>query len=294
VFGWSSRFSAAFRSCSDKRASAPKVLSASCRKLRTDSSLHHLRHRHKVIPFRLVPGNQPVRNDDRPRPVIPKCPMRSIMQQNHIPAVNVRYDFFLNVLHRRRTPVIAGDIPHHGHQSQPARLSQRLRSSTSERRTEQIRMFAHGIRNRLSALQQFFSNLTDGFKSQMRMSKSMVADHMSSLHHIPNNIGTLSHISPHQKKCRFDFMPGQNIQQLLRVRIIGPVVIRQSQLFRSAGQSRKRSSIPLASRRHRLITSRERRRDACRCEDWDEHDADCKRQYLNSPQRHTATHKIHA
>src|SRR5271154_836026 len=59
------------------------------------------------------------------------------------------------------------------------------------------------------------------------MTHGMVADKMPCGANSPDNLRTLPHEASNQKKGGADVMPGEHIEQLLRVRIIGTVIIRQ-------------------------------------------------------------------
>ncbi len=51
-----------------------------------------------------------------------------------------------------------------------------------------------------------------------------------------SDVGTLLHVAADQKKCGANIVPGQNIQQAQRVRIVRTIIVGERQLFR-AGDS---------------------------------------------------------
>ena len=69
------------------------------------------------------------------------------------------------------------------------------------------------------------------------MSEGVVPDHMSGLHQFANDVRPLLHIASDQKKRGVNIVPGQNVQQAQGVRIVGPIIVGERQLLRSAAQS---------------------------------------------------------
>jgi len=146
------------------------------------------------------------------------------MQQNHIAAVNIRYNFLLNVFHRRRVPVIARHIPHDGFKSKLPRQTKCPRPPPAPRRTKKVRVLAHGLADGLAALLDFLANAPGRKKNQLRMGEGMIADHVSPARNFPRDIRPLLHEAPDQKKSGPDVVFAQHIQQPQRVRIIRSIV----------------------------------------------------------------------
>src|SRR5580692_8157376 len=105
------------------------------------------------------------------------------------------------------------------------------------------------------------------------MAESMIANDMPGLRQLESDIRPLLCVSPDQKKRRLRVVPGQNLQQTERVRVVGAVVENQRQLPASRSHSAKRSTVPLPGRRHGLIASGNRRCHGTSSEDEATHNA---------------------
>lgn len=86
------------------------------------------------------------------------------------------------------------------------------------------------------------------------MSEGMVADYVSTLRNLGNDIRALANITADQKKRALSIMPPENIEQVERVRVIRPVVEGQRDLLRTSRTSAERASKPLAGWRKRLVS----------------------------------------
>ncbi len=60
----------------------------------------------------------------------------------------------------------------------------------------------------------------------------MVSNHVSGLYQFANDVRSLLHVAADQEKCCVDIVPGQHFQQAQGVRIVGPVIVSERQLFR--------------------------------------------------------------
>ena len=90
-------------------------------------------------------------------------------------------------------------------------------------------------------------------ESQQRMSEGVVSDDVSGFHQFANDVWTLLHVAPDQKKCGVNIVPRQYFQQAQSMRIVGTVIVSKRQLLRSAAQPGKCTAKPLPGRRHGLI-----------------------------------------
>ena len=66
------------------------------------------------------------------------------------------------------------------------------------------------------------------------MAIRMVANFMSCSQYGAGNLRTLAHVLADKKKRGARIVPGQNIQQMHRVRIVRPIIERQRDLIRIA------------------------------------------------------------
>ena len=64
------------------------------------------------------------------------------------------------------------------------------------------------------------------------MGEGMVSDHVSGFHQFANDVRPLLHVAADQEKCGVNIVPGQDFQQAQGVRIVGPVIVSERQLFR--------------------------------------------------------------
>ena len=104
------------------------------------------------------------------------------------------------------------------------------RPPSSPWRTEQIGVFTDRVLNRIPALRDFAANALARLEGQQRMREGVVPDDVSALGDFGGDIGPLMHIAADQKKCCMNGIPGQNVKQVLRMWIIGPVIKGQRNL----------------------------------------------------------------
>ena len=53
-----------------------------------------------------------------------------------------------------------------------------------------------------------------------------------------NNVRALLDVTADQEKCGVNIVPGQDFQQTQSMRIVGPVIVSERQLFRAAARAR--------------------------------------------------------
>ena len=92
-------------------------------------------------------------------------------------------------------------------------------------------MRADGLCDRLTAIHDFFSDVRAGPEDQQRVSERVVPDHMALLRDFAHDVRSLPHIASNQKERRANVVPGQNIEQMQRVWIVGAVIEGQRDLL---------------------------------------------------------------
>jgi hypothetical protein len=84
----------------------------------------------------------------------------------------------------------------------------------------------------------------------------VVADYVSTLGDFADDVGPLTDIAANQEERSLDIMSRQNVKQIARVRIVGPIVEGQCDLLRSSVAAAESASKPLPGRGKRLISGR--------------------------------------
>ena len=126
------------------------------RRLQRGCSLpHHPRNGDKFITFGFVPRNQPIGSDHRLRAIRSHLLVPAVVQQDHVAAANLLSDFALDDGCWRRVPVIARDIPHDRLEAKFTRDAEHRRAASSERRAEEIGVFADCVLQRGAAFGEF-------------------------------------------------------------------------------------------------------------------------------------------
>src|SRR5271155_133632 len=90
------------------------------------------------------------------------------------------------------------------------------------------------------------------------MAESMIANHVSSPHHLAHDIRPLLYVAPNEKKRCLHVVPREHVEQMQRVRVVRTIVESQSQLLGSRLEPGKSPAIPLPTRPHTLIPSNNR------------------------------------
>ncbi len=88
----------------------------------------------------------------------------------------------------------------------------------------------------------------------------MVPNDVSGFHDFSDDVRPLLRVASDQKKSGVNIVAGQHVQQALGVGIVGPVIVRERQLFRPAVQPGEGTAKPLPGRRHGLVA---RGRSSC-------------------------------
>src|ERR1022692_370449 len=86
------------------------------------------------------------------------------------------------------------------------------------------------------------------------MGERVVADDVACVDNLAGNLGALLNVASDQKKSCLYVVSGENLQQPLRVRVVGAVIVGKRELFRPAGEACKGPAVPLSGGRHRLIS----------------------------------------
>ena len=109
-------------------------------------SFHHLGNGHELIAFGSVAIDDPISGGDCVRAIATEGFVAAIVQKNDVSAASLVCDFVLDVLGRRRVPVVSGDIPHDRLEAESARDAQDSGAASAERWPKEIGMTAHGFR----------------------------------------------------------------------------------------------------------------------------------------------------
>lgn len=219
-----------------------------------DCRPHHLRNSHKFESILFISADESVHCLDCVRSIGSEFSMSAVVKQHHIAASNTPADLAFNIFGRRRIPIEPGDVPHHRSKSQLPCDAEHRRPARAPWRTEQIRMLAYGVGERSLALREFVPNSGSRLQSQKGMSERVIANNVPSPCDLSCDIGPLLHIAPDHKKSRTNLVAGEDVQQIKRMRIVGPVVESERNLSRRPSQSTKGAPHPLAGRCHGLVS----------------------------------------
>jgi hypothetical protein len=214
---------------------------------------HHVIDGYEFVAFGFIARDHVVGCDYCLRTIRTHLLVATVMEEDHVASANFSGAFLLDLGGRRRIPIVAGDVPHDRLQAHFARDAKYSGTAPTEGWTEQVRVFADGIAQGRATIGEFLTHIGAALKSQERMREGVIANDVSAFDEFLDDVGTLLCIASDQKKCGFRVVTGENFQQTKRMRIVGAVVIRKSELLRSQRDAGKGATVPLACRRHRLI-----------------------------------------
>src|ERR1700730_19054561 len=158
-------------------------------------------------------GDQAIARCHRTCAVRAEGPVSAIVQQDHVSASNLARHLSLDVLGRRRVPVVAGHIPHDWFQSHLSRDAEYHRATAPERRAEQIGVFSHGVGQRVFAVRELRFKPGAALENEQRMGESMVAYDVTSLHYFTSYVRALPDVAADQEKRGANIVPRQNLKQ---------------------------------------------------------------------------------
>ena len=179
----------------------------------------------------------------------------AVVQEDYIAAANLLLDFSLDHFCWRGVPVVAGDIPQDRLETQPAGDIEDCGTATSEGWTEEVGVLADCVLERCSAVAELLAHLHCTLERQQRMRECVIAYYVSALNKFTDDIGALSDEASDQEKRCADVVTSQDLQEAERVRVVGSVVVGESQLPGAARESHKGAAVPLAGRAHGLVAS---------------------------------------
>src|SRR5258708_36138702 len=114
-----------------------------------------------------------IRGEDGLRAVRTHLCMTTVMQQDHVSATNLHCDLLFDDAGRWRIPVVASHVPHDRFEPQFAGGEQGNISPSSERRTEDIAMFADRVVRTGVACQQILADARVTLEDRQAVSASM-------------------------------------------------------------------------------------------------------------------------
>src|SRR6516165_5475538 len=87
------------------------------------------------------------------------------------------------------------------------------------------------------------------------MREGVIAYYVSGLNEVTGDIRALSDVASDQEKSCPDIVTGQDLQKAEGVRIVGPVVVGESELLAATPESDKGAAVPLPGWSHGLVAS---------------------------------------
>ena len=175
------------------------------------------------------------------------------MEEDDVAAANVFGDGALDRRGGRGVPVVAGNVPHDGYETEFAGYAENGGAASAERRTEEVGGLAGCIFEGGTALREFQPDFCLTFESQQRMSEGVIADGVSGLNDGAGDFWALVDVAADQKKSCVDIVAGEDVEQAKSVWVVGAVVIGEGELARTLGQASEGFSIPLAGWGHGLV-----------------------------------------
>ena len=121
-------------------------------------------------------------------------------------------------------------------------------------------MFANRVGDGFLAVGQLLPEFCLALNGKQRMGEGVIADGVASLGYLAGDVRTLLDVASDQKKSCRHTMPGEDVQQTQRMRVIRPVVVGERELFGSRSKAGEGAAVPLTGRRHGLISGHDRSR----------------------------------
>jgi len=115
-------------------------------------------------------------------------------------------------------------------------------------------MLADGVLKSAAALMKFLADFSFTLENEQGMSEGVVANDVAGLDEGASDFGMLANVQSDQKKSGVDVMFGEDFEELQSVGGVGAVIVGEGELAGGARQSGKSLAIPLAGRRHGLVT----------------------------------------
>src|SRR5690242_8278634 len=122
-------------------------------------------------------------------------PMTSVVQQDHVSAVNLARDFSFDYLCGRSSPVIAGNIPHDRLQTNFAGHAEDGGAASAKRWTKEIRVLTDCVLQSGATVRELFADFGCTLQSEQRVRECVIANDVSSLDDLADDIGSLLHKS---------------------------------------------------------------------------------------------------
>ena len=176
------------------------------------------------------------------------------MQQDDAASANSPCDSTFDYFGWGGVPIVACDIPHDWLQPKIAGHAENGGAASAEGRTEKVGRLAHGILECKTAFGELLPDFCFAFESQQGMREGVVADDVARAFNFADDFRTLLDVASDQKKCCWNVVIGEDVEQSHRVRIVRAVVIGEGYLTGSAREAREGLSVPLSSWCHGLVT----------------------------------------
>lgn len=90
----------------------------------------------------------------------------SVVKEDHIATADLFLNFSFNYIRGWGVPIVAGDVPHDGLQSQAARNAQNGWAAAAERRAEKVRVLADCVLKGFAAVREFTSDFVGALERQ--------------------------------------------------------------------------------------------------------------------------------